>query len=145
MEIRAVLPTDAAEWLRMRRSLWPESGTDTHAAEIAEWRNRPDAIVLVLVRPDGRLAGFAEVGERSVADGCTTTPVAYLEGWYIDPDLRRSGYGTALVRVAEGWARARGYREFASDVELSNVISQHAHEALGFAETSRSVLYRKTL
>lgn len=144
-QIRPVAPADAAEWLRMRRSLWPESGTGTHSVEIAEWRNRHDAVVLVLVRDDGRLGGFAEIGERSVADGCTTSPVAYLEGWYVDPELRRTGLGTALVRMAEGWAREHGYREFASDVELPNVISQRAHEALGFTEMGRAVLYLKQL
>jgi aminoglycoside 6'-N-acetyltransferase I len=71
--------------------------------------------------------------------------VAYLEGWYVDPDVRRQGVGAALVRAAEAWAREHGYREFASDALLENVESQRAHVALGFAEVERVVLYRKVL
>jgi hypothetical protein len=41
--------------------------------------------------------------------------VAYLEGWYVDRDVRRHGIGAALVHAAEAWARERGYRELASD------------------------------
>jgi len=92
-----------------------------------------------------RLGGFAEVGARSVADGCDTSPVAYLEGWFVEEDLRLQGVGAALVRAAETWARAQGFREFASDVELENVESQRAHVAVGFREVERSVLYVKTL
>jgi aminoglycoside 6'-N-acetyltransferase I len=117
-----------------------------HAAEMVEWVARPDAVVFVAEREGGRgLAGFAEVATRPYADGCETSPVAYLEGWYVDPDARRHGVGRALVRAAEGWARERGLREFASDALLENVISQRAHEALGFVEVERAVRYRKPL
>ena len=130
----------------MRAGLWPEPDADTHEAEMREWFARNDAAVIVAARADGcALAGFAEVGTRSVVDESETTPVAYLEGWYVDHDVRRQGVGAALVRSAEKWARAKGYREFGSDVELENIISQHAHLALGFSETSRAVNYIKTL
>ncbi|HET7459545.1 MAG TPA: GNAT family N-acetyltransferase [Gemmatimonadaceae bacterium] len=148
MEIRVLLPTeDAAEWMRMRRALWPDVGDDdAQRRDVAAWRARPDAVVLVTVRAGGAgLAGFAEVGARSIADGCETSPVAYLEGWYVDADVRRRGVGTALVRAAEAWARAQGYRELASDVELPNVVSQQAHAALGFTEVGQSVMYCKVL
>jgi aminoglycoside 6'-N-acetyltransferase I len=99
----------------------------------------------VAERAPGALCGFAEVAERPYADGCATSPVAYPEGWYVDPDWRRATVGAQLVRAAESWARTRGYRELASDTPLDNLISQHAHERLGFIETERLVLYRKTL
>jgi aminoglycoside 6'-N-acetyltransferase I len=130
----------------MRRALWPHLAAADEAQDAKEWRSRPDAAVLVVVRPEGTgLAGFAEVGERAYADGCDTSPVAYLEGWYVDPDMRRRGLGAALVRAAEEWARERGYRELASDVLLENTTSQQAHMALGFTEVERAVKYCKTL
>ena len=93
----------------------------------------------------GRLAGFVEVGTRSVAESCETSPVAFLEGWYVDADVRRQGVGAALVRAAEEWARAKGFREFASDAQITNTTSHLAHAALGFTEVERLVAYRKVL
>ncbi|HXT10131.1 MAG TPA: GNAT family N-acetyltransferase [Candidatus Angelobacter sp.] len=130
----------------MRSALWPDVSVETHRKEMIAWLARSDAVVLVLPRIPGMgLAGFAEVGGRSLADGCETSPVAYLEGWYVDSDKRRQGVGTALIRAAEAWAKERGFREFASDAELGNVESQHAHVAVGFREVGRSVLYLKAL
>jgi aminoglycoside 6'-N-acetyltransferase I len=146
MNIREYQPTDLPEWLRMRRALWPEIPAEDEREDAAAWLARPDAVVLVAVRPDaGGLAGFAELGMRPYADGCDTSPVAYLEGWYVDPDVRRRGVGTALVRAASVWARARGCTEMASDALLENTVSHRAHEALGFVEVERAVHYRKNL
>lgn len=145
MDVREYRPADLAEWLRMRRALFPDIAEADEAADAAEWLARLDAIVLVVARPNGKLAGFAELGTRPYADGCDTSPVAYLEGWYVDPDVRRSGVGAALVRAGEAWARARGCREMASDALLQNTTSQQAHEALGFQEVERAVHYRKSL
>ena len=145
-QIRAYQPSDHAEWLRMRRALWPEITTADEAKDAAEWLARRDTVVIVATRPnDTRLAGFAELGERQYAEGCDTSPVAYLEGWYVDEDLRRRGVGAALVRAGEAWARQAGYRELASDALLDNSTSHRAHLALGFAEVERAVRYCKAL
>jgi hypothetical protein len=53
--------------------------------------------VLVADRGDRTLAGFVEIGSRNYAEGCESTPVAYLEGWYVDPDARRGGLGRRVV------------------------------------------------
>jgi len=96
-------------------------------------------------RNEGGLAGFAEVALRKFADGCRTSPVAYLEGIWVDPDLRRSGAAAALVREAENWARSRGLSEFASDCDVENHASQSFHSATGFEEVQRSVCFRRDL
>ena len=147
IQVRLLDESDSEEWLRLRSALWPESSRAVHEDEMAAWLDRLDAVVLIAPpNVDGSGAvGFAEVGSRSVAEGCDTTPVAYLEGWYVDADMRRQGVGRALIRAAEKWARARGFREFASDAQLPNIGSQRAHEALGFKEVERSVLYVKSL
>ena len=125
----------------MRTALW----SDQAAEDMDAWLARPDTVVLVAEVDGGRLAGFAELGARSVADGCLTTPVAYLEGWWVDPEWRRQGVGAALVTAAEAWARAEGYTELASDTTLDNTVSQAAHRRLGFVEMERAVLYRKDI
>lgn len=129
----------------MRLALWPEGDADDHRAGMAQWLSARDAAILVAERGGGGLCGFAEVGTRAHAEGCDSSPVAYLEGWYVDEDSRRRGVGTALIRAAEAWARARGASEFASDALLDNEVSHRAHRALGFSEVERIVCYRKDL
>ncbi len=146
MNVRPRLPSDDSEWLRLRSALWLDTSPEEHRKEMSAWLAQTDAVVLVAPRSTGLgLMGFAEVGTRSLADGCETSPVAYLEGWYVETDMRRQGIGTALIRAAEAWARENGLREFASDAELENIQSQKAHLALGFREVERAVLYLKTL
>jgi aminoglycoside 6'-N-acetyltransferase I len=146
MKIRAAEIADAAEWLRMRTELWPAEG---HAEEIADYFRSGGspllATVLVAERPGGGLAGFLEAGLRAYAEGCESSPVPFIEGWYVDADIRGTGVGEALARAIEEWARAEGYREIASDVELENEGSIAAHRALGFEEVSRLVCFRRGL
>ena len=54
---------------------------------------------------------------RPYAEGCATTPVAFLEAWFVSPERRRRGVGRALVATAEAWARGRGCHEFANRPE----------------------------
>jgi aminoglycoside 6'-N-acetyltransferase I len=130
----------------MRAALFPHHAPDADAQDAAEWLARSDATVVVAARVGQRgLAGFAEAGARSYADGCRTSPVAYLEAWYVDADARQGGVGGALLKGVETWARQAGFAELASDALLENTTSQRAHIALGFAEVERSVKYRKVL
>ena len=146
MQVRRYRPTDFPEWLRMRRALWPEIAPAREELDAQEWIDRPDAVVLVAEREGGeRLAGFAELATRPYADGCESSPVAYLEGWWVDDDVRRQGIGAALVRAGEVWAREQGLRELASDALLDNDVSHRAHGALGFDEVERAIRYRKAL
>jgi aminoglycoside 6'-N-acetyltransferase I len=146
MHIRPYEAKDRDEWLRMRRALWPELVCESEEKDAAEWSARPDAVVIVAERSaDAGLAGFVELGARPYADGCNTSPVAFLEAWYVDEDVRRKDIGASLVRAGEEWARQHGYRELASDALLDNTASHRAHEALGFAEVERAVRYRKEL
>lgn len=130
----------------MRDALWPGSHDD-HVAETAAFLREPDDrfATFVIERGDGRLGGFLEMGWRSRAEECHTTPVAYIEGWYVEPDLRRQGLGRDLVRAGEAWAAENGYREIASDSHPENDLGIRAHRALGFQEVARAVCFRKSL
>ena len=146
MHVRQVKAGDEAEWMRMRDILWPGLTAQTHETDMADFRSdQTTQMVFVIDRENGRLGGFLETGTRRYADGCETSPVGYIEGWYVDPDLRRAGWGRALVQAAEAWARSRGYAEIASDCLLENEVSLRAHTALGFEETERLIHFRKSL
>jgi aminoglycoside 6'-N-acetyltransferase I len=145
---------DRAEWTRMRVALWRETSAEAHAGEVAAfltgdltgWLAGLHAVAaFVADRPGGGLCGFLEASVRPLADGCTTQPVGYVEGWFVDPDVRRRGVGSKLVEAAEEWASSQGCREMASDAHLGNPVSIAAHKALGFNEEPPTVRFRKWL
>jgi hypothetical protein len=86
-----------------------------------------------------------EASIRPYAEGCASWPVGYVEGWFVDADVRRHGIGKKLVRAAEQWATGLGCREMASDAHPENKVSLIAHKALGFEEAERAVHLRKRL
>jgi len=129
----------------MRRNLW--GGTaEEHTHDMNAYFSSPqDRVTFVGERPAGGLCGFIEVSLRNYAEGCTTSPVAYIEGWYIDPDLRRRTWGSQFVQAAEAWARRQGLQEIASDTQIANAVSIQAHKVLGYEEVERLVCFRKAL
>jgi aminoglycoside 6'-N-acetyltransferase I len=143
--IRRVTHADKAEWLRMRQALWPDQTAEEFAEQSEEILKDPMQPVFVVERSIGGLGGFLEAGTRKYAEGCVTSPVGFIEGWYVDPDLRGLGVGKALVRVAENWARSQGLKEMASDTWLDNKISIQAHLKMGYEETERLVHFAKKL
>ena len=145
MKIRSYRDDDWPDWLRMSVALFSKYTAEDLSPGMREFRARPDGEVFVAERDDGSLAGFVEVGTRPYADGCDTSPVGYIEAWYVDSDVRRKGYGRALLLAAEEWARGRGYTEMASDSQLHNRISHAAHQRAGYAEVDRIVQFRKVL
>ncbi len=146
--VRSTNEADASAWLELRCSLWPE----TERAELAQEVTRYFAgdrrflrTVLLACDEDDLPVGFAELSLRSVAEGCDSDRVAYLEGWYVAPAARRRGLGRALIRACEEWARGQGCTEFGSDTQIDNSTSAAAHAALGFAEVERLRCFSKKL
>lgn len=147
MKIRKTNSSDKSELNRLRDALWPGS-PDEHASEIdAYFLGESSYIedILVLERSDGNLGGFIELGVRDYAEGCSSDQVPYVEGWYVDEDLRGGGIGKDLMLAAEEWAREKGFNELASDTGVTNTGSIEAHKALGFRETVRIVCFIKKL
>lgn len=97
--IRRAQPEDKTEWLRMRLTLWPDQNAEEALVEMDRFLADPLTPIFVAVRADGKLAGFLEGGLRKYAEGCDSSPVAYLEGWFVDEELRRQGVGRGLVRA----------------------------------------------
>ena len=146
MMIRSARPADAEQWLSMRMSLWPETDEPQHRKEMAMMLSDAERFaVLVCQDPQGDLVGFAEVSLRAWAEGCESSPVGYLEGWYVAEPARRQGIGGRLVSAAEEWARSRGCKEMASDTELKNRVSEAAHLRLGYQVAARVIAFRKAL
>ncbi len=138
---------DADAWGRMRLALWPDEGA-VDAAESLLDALEPAAgsCVMLAFDADGAAVGFAEAKLRhDYVNGTGSSPVAFLEAWFVATEARGRGVGRALIAGVEAWARTCGCSEFASDALLDNSGSHAAHLGCGFQETERVVYYRKAL
>ena len=144
--IRAAFAADRVEYARLRQALWPDCKGARAALEMREQFSHPRKFgVLVIDRGGGRLGGFVELALRDGVDGARREVTGYLEGWYVERDLRGRGWGRKLIVAAGRWARARGMVELASDTELWNRAGAAAHRAVGFRESGRVVQFLKRL
>ena len=135
-----------AEWRRMRHLLWPEMSERENLEETKALDAGPKAFVRLALDEQGRAAGFVEATLRTdYVNGCETSPVAFLEGIYVEPWARRQGVARGLVEMVQQWARQMHSSEMASDALLENTDSHGMHLGLGFEETERVVYFRKVL
>jgi aminoglycoside 6'-N-acetyltransferase I len=134
-------------WAALRHELWPHATQAEHALEAREVLQSPEqTAVFLALDAEGAAVAFAEAALRhDYVNGCTTSPVAFLEGIYVRQAYRKQGIARLLCRAVEDWALGLGCTELASDVEIHNGTSQSMHLAIGFEETERVVYYRKPL
>jgi len=143
--IRQITESDRSDWVRLRDALWPGSLAD-HDRETRMFFEKQLETPVVFVAPaSGRLVGFLELDFRKYAPGCRSSPVAFIEGWYVEPAVRGQGIGRALMEAAQAYARAAGHDEIASDAEIDNANGIAAHRALGWEEIERVVYFRRSL
>lgn len=141
--VRPIRREDTALWRGMRARLFGED--PSLLPEIEGYFAGHSHISIAFMAECGKPAGFIELGLRNYAEGCTTSPVAYIEGLYVEEEHRRSGIGRALVAAGERWAKQRGHTEIASDALIENGTSLTAHRSYGFAEVERIICFRKSL
>lgn len=148
VSVRPLEPSDCDAWVRMRATLWPEESEAVHREEaerfLAGKSLEPLEVLLAELEGSGPI-GFVELSLRPFAEGCRTSPVAFLEGWFVAPEARRRGVGRALVVAAERWARDQGCTEFASDAHPDNAVGIQAHQALGFLDAGFVRCFRKEI
>jgi aminoglycoside 6'-N-acetyltransferase I len=143
--IRRATHEDKTDWLRLRQQLWPDAPADYLQFDMDGRLTDPHYAVFVASNADGRPIAFIETGLRDYAEGCETSPVGYIEAWYVDEHLRGQKLGRDLVQAAEVWARERGCTEMASDTWLDNEAGIRAHLRLGYEEADRLVHFVKRL
>jgi aminoglycoside 6'-N-acetyltransferase I len=132
-------------WLRLRIALWPEGSEAEHLSGMAGTLARGHYVRLA-VTAAGSAVGLVEASKRiDYVNGTTSSPVAFLEGLYVEPGWRRRGVARALVESVVAWALQQDLSELASDSLTDNVAAHAAHRALGFEETERVVYFRRPL
>lgn len=133
MPVRPARPDELPKVVEMMRALTSEE------------YDFGDEVIFVWEREDGPLGGFVSLSLRPWAEGCESEPVPYIEGWWVDADIRRAGVGSALMHAAEEWCRTNGYTELGSDADVGNDVSIRAHRSMGFEPTVRLQFFRRRL
>jgi aminoglycoside 6'-N-acetyltransferase I len=145
MGIRRATADDFPPWAAMRLSLYTDVRAKDNEAQMQDLMADPAQECMVAEDEGGALLGFIELSERRWAEGCMTSPVGYVEGWFVAPAARRKGVGRALMEAAAAWSRSRGHSEIGSDADVTNAGSIAAHARLGFAEAERTVQFFRRL
>ena len=142
--IRRIAQKDKTEWLRMRKGVWPEAPDEylNYDMDVVLSSDRYAVFFAVLGEVP---VGMIEVHLRESAEGCFSSPVGYIESWFVDENLRGKGIAGLLTDAAENWARSKGCTDMASDTWLENETSIRAHAKMGYVEIERLVHFVKQL
>jgi len=142
--IRRITQEDKTEWLRMRKGVWPEAPDEYLDYDMDDVLSSDRYAVFFAVSGEVPV-GMIEARLRESAEGCFSSPVGYIEAWFVDENLRGKGVAGALTDAAEDWARGKGCTDMASDTWLDNEASIRAHAKIGYAEVERLVHFVKQL
>lgn len=128
----------------MAIKLWPDMDEDEYIADLNETLLSNEEIAYLFRQNDGRYIGFVQLSIRKdYVEGSSSSPVAYVEGIYVEEEARKLGVARKLIEAAESWGKSMGCTELASDCELTNLLSVDFHKSVGFEETNRLVCFIK--
>jgi aminoglycoside 6'-N-acetyltransferase I len=142
--IRRATYDDKNEWFRMRKNIWSEA-LDEYLNFDQDEILESDTDVVFFALFENKPVGLIEASIREYGEGCETSPVGYIEAWFVQEDLRGQGIAGKLTQAAENWAREKGCTEMGSDTWLDNEVSIRAHQKLGYYEAERLVHFVKRL
>jgi ribosomal protein S18 acetylase RimI-like enzyme len=91
----------------------------------------------------GRIVGFAHLSET--LDTLSMRDAWFLEDLFVDPDYRRRGVGSALLRHAERFARDTHGSRLSLFTARTNLIAQALYEANGYVRDDAFYLYQRDL
>lgn len=121
-----------------------EEGEDV--AEVEDITN----IVSALIQSGASDFLLATVGDRPV--GCMqiayrlstwhALPYAYIEDFYLAPEVRGRGVGTKMLDYALQRAEGQGSSKIALDVRRANTAAQRLYERFGFTDSQSFIMSR---
>lgn len=136
--IEPVTTDNIRDWAGLNHALWPEAPLEEFLPK-AE-KGVPDNEFLYYLASEP-VAFISLSLRRDYVEGTRGSPVGYVEGIYVAPEVRGRGIAAELIDFARAWAAQQGCSELASDCELENEESQAFHRAVGFAQVNTIVCF----
>ena len=127
VQVRPAQAPDLAAWAAMRHALWPDADVRALSDEARAMLEGRREAAFIAVR-DGVPVGMAEASlRREYVNGTGSSPVGFLEGWYVVPEWR--------ARVLPG---ARAARRFArSKDELARLLRDAGARVVQWRHSAR--------
>jgi aminoglycoside 6'-N-acetyltransferase I len=148
VKIVKVTQDDFNDWLALALKLWSDKVESVQEMQtsLTNLLNSPREEGFLVRDDDERAIGFMNLSLRyDYVPGATQSPVAYVEGIYLEEEARKQGIGKSLIQYAEKWALEHGCVELASDALLENKASHDFHTKVGFQEVERVVFFIKPI
>nr|WP_319942096.1 GNAT family N-acetyltransferase [Pseudomonas quasicaspiana] len=96
-------------WLPLRAALWPDAVADSDQDNQTILSAPERYLVLLFTDENGEAQGFVEASIRTdYVNGTHSSPVAFLEGLYVQPADRGQGIARQLVAGVQKWAEEMG-------------------------------------
>jgi aminoglycoside 6'-N-acetyltransferase I len=146
VNIVKVTQNDFREWLDLALKLWPDYTVEEMQGDLVKILQSPREEQFLVRDSDGKAIAFMNLSLRyEYVPGASQSPVAFVEGIYVQDEYQNQGIGTYLIRYAEQWALAQGCTQLASDALLENTGSYQFHTKVGFQEVEKVVSFIKQL
>jgi len=139
MQYREARPSDLDAWAELRFQLWGGDAAELRSEAIGILQSASETCFVALSDAED-LIGFLEISVRSTK----SHTYGYLEGWYVEPDLRRQGIGSSLIEHAENWLLHQSVEAIFSDTDRANYPdSLPAHANSGYSPIREFTLLKK--
>jgi aminoglycoside 6'-N-acetyltransferase I len=146
IRVRRAEETDQPAWAALLAKLHEDTEPSEFEKEIADWvRLREPYVAFLAEDEEGAAVGLIDARIRNYAEGAPQLRAAYVEDLWVEPKHRGAGVAGLLLAAVENWARGEGLDWLGSDTWPDNAASIAWHEANGFAEVERLVVFGKPL
>lgn len=127
------------------QELFPEQKDLSHLADTVKKYFSPDTLLWWVEsnKTELRLTPIACIWIGNAIDQVTGERYAHIFLVYVKPEHRYQGIATALLQIAQNWAKARGDRHIGLQVFCNNQPALNLYHRLGFE--TRSLLMLKPL
>lgn len=130
---------------KLALDLWPENEYEDLKNEYYTLLKSENHKVFLYIVDDLPIA-FIQLSIRSdYVEGSESNPVGYVEGIFVNPNLRRQGISKELMIKGEEWVKEKGCKQIGSDIEYDNDTSYHFHINIGFKEANRIICFIKDI